>query len=288
MTQVATPSAFERWRRLVESRRRQMDAAYERLRRTSADFWTQRADAFQRRVGVMGEDDPLVRRVLALLPEGGSVLDVGAGTGRFAVPIARHAGRLVAVEPSREMAGHLRANAREHGLGNIEPIESGWLERQETVPPADVVLCAHVLYPHADIEAWLRTLDAHARLAVVLTMMGDWNEPPILMELWQRFHGESRVLQPTYFDAFASLREMGIYANVEVQPVGTTLWRFETLDEAVEAAREHLLLPGTPEVDAALREGLEANLVRTEQGLSLPSRRVAGIVWWQTDDPRLR
>jgi hypothetical protein len=186
------------------------------------------------------------------------------------------------------MAGHLRANAHEQGLENVELIESGWLETQEIVAPADVVLCAHVLYPHADLEAWLRTLDAHARVAVVLTMMGDWNEPPILMELWQRYHGELRVLQPTYFDAFSALREMGIYANVEVQPLATTLWRYETLDEAVDAVREHLLLPVTPDVDAALREALEAHLVRTEQGLSLPSRRVAGIIWWHTDDPRLR
>jgi SAM-dependent methyltransferase len=279
---LAPTSAFERWRSLVERRREQMDAAYEQLRRTSADFWTKRADSYQRRLGVVDESDPIVRRVFELLPDGGSVLDVGAGTGRFAVPIARHAGSLVAVEPSEDMAVHLRENVRNAGLENVELIERDWLAVEAELPAADVALCAHVLYPHAELERWLRTLGGHARVAVVLALMADWGEPPVLLDLWRRFHGEPRVLQPSHFDAYAALYELGIPANVDVYEVGSVMARFESLDEAVAAMREHLLLPETPDTDAVLRDALYQHLVTAEGGLSLQSRRIAAVVWWRT------
>ncbi len=284
MNQVGEPAAaspFERWRALVVRRRVQMDAAYQQLRRTSADFWMKRAHSYQHRLGLADERDPVARRVLELLPAGGSVLDVGAGTGRFAIPIARRAGRLVAVEPSDDMSVHLRQNVRDAGLTNVELVERGWLEAEAELPPADVVLCAHVLYPHAELERWLRTLDGHALTAVVLALMADWGEPRILLDLWQRFHGESRVLQPTYFDAYAALHELGILANVEIHDVGPSLMSYETLEEAVEAVREHLLLPPTPEAGAALRDVLPRHLVAGERGLSLPSSRTAAVVWWR-------
>lgn len=272
--------ALDRWRALVDARRVQMDAAYAQLGRTSADFWARRAGRFRQGNAAIDEQAPLVRRVLSLLPPHGQVLDVGAGTGRFALPVARGAGRVTAIEPSEPMLAGLRESAAEHGLTNVEAVNAGWLEVEASTPPADVVLCAHVLYPHADLDRWIATLDAHARVAVVLETVASWAEPPVLMELWRRLHGDERVLQPALGDLYPALLELGITANVEVYRAPSTMWRFTSLDEAVEAAREHLILPDSLEVDAVLRPALAAALQPEGHALSLPHARIVATVWW--------
>ena len=56
-------SAVERWQAIIDARARQMDAAYARLGRTSADFWDRRAKGEQRNVRVRQE------RIAAIMEE---------------------------------------------------------------------------------------------------------------------------------------------------------------------------------------------------------------------------
>lgn len=280
-------SALDRWRALVETRRAQMDAAYARLGRTSADFWARRAGRFRQSNAAVDEQAPLVRRVLSLLPSGGTVLDVGAGAGRFALPIARGAGHVTALEPSEAMLAGLRDAATEHGLANVEALHAAWLESEAGIPAADVVLCAHVLYPHADLDRWIATLDAHARGAVVLESVASWADPAVLTDLWRRFHGDERVLQPALDHLYPALLELGVAANVEVYRAPTAMWRFASLDQAVEGAREHLIVPESPEIDAVLRPALVAALRPDGEALALPHERVVATLWWEQAGPRL-
>lgn len=68
-----------------------------------------------------------------------TVVDLGAGTGTFALAMAPHCGRLVAVDVSRAMLHRLRARAAERRLPNIEDIEAGFLTyRHQGEPPAAV------------------------------------------------------------------------------------------------------------------------------------------------------
>jgi SAM-dependent methyltransferase len=58
------------------------------------------ADAYRERPGYPEE---LVRRLLALVPPAARVVDLGAGTGHLAEPLARAGAQVVAVEPARAM-----------------------------------------------------------------------------------------------------------------------------------------------------------------------------------------
>ncbi len=277
----------EHWRELVLARQRQMDAAYARLDRSSADFWERRADRFRATARVASEDDPIVRRVLKLAGPEGTVLDVGAGTGRFALALAPRVRHLTAVEPSAAMVRHLRDALAAAHLTNVSVVEKRW--EDAVVEPATVVLCAHVLYPIAEPVPFIRKLEAHAARAVVLAMMVTWAEPPLMAALWRRYHGEERVGQPEAFDAIAVLHEMGIPANVTVHalPGGPAMWSFQDIDEALAVAREHLILPPEPAIEAELRGELEAALVFHEGRLVLPQpQRAVACIWWERDGPR--
>ena len=85
--------------------------------------------------------DALVDGAIGGEPGGGLALDLYAGVGLFAIPLARRFERVVAVEGNRRAADYARANAKMNGARNVqvvvEPVER-WLDRAEGT--ADLVV----------------------------------------------------------------------------------------------------------------------------------------------------
>jgi 23S rRNA (uracil1939-C5)-methyltransferase len=85
--------------------------------------------------------EPLVREVVDRTPEGGTVLDLYAGVGLFALALAGRAERVLAVEHSAAAARDASFNARTAGIGNLrverrrveEMLRSGTAQRSERV-----------------------------------------------------------------------------------------------------------------------------------------------------------
>src|SRR6266571_5807843 len=119
-------TAVERWQAIIDARAQQMDAAYARLGRTSADFWDRRARGFHRSTKDTIANDPLYRKLRDTVTPETSVLDVGAGTGRFTLALAPQAKHITAVEPNAAMLNYLRQDASERGLTNISCVQTSW------------------------------------------------------------------------------------------------------------------------------------------------------------------
>jgi len=79
-----------------------------------------------------------------------TVVDLGAGTGQFALAAARQFGRVVAVDVSPAMAEVLRTRARERGHDNLECVEAGFLSYEHSGPPADAVHTRNALHQLPD------------------------------------------------------------------------------------------------------------------------------------------
>ena len=155
-------NAVETWGQMVRMEHEQSD----RMRGARpTDHWTQYARQFKadpRRTG-----DALVERLRARLLPGDSLLDVGAGGGRLALPLALNCQSVTAVEPSPSMCAVLRETAEESDIG-VSVVEADWLNAE--VEPADMALCSHVVYVVEDIEPFVRKLERHARRLVLVVM----------------------------------------------------------------------------------------------------------------------
>jgi SAM-dependent methyltransferase len=83
---------------------------------------------------------------------GGSstVVDLGAGTGQFAIPAARRFGRVVAADVSPVMVDVVRENAAAAGLANVGTVRAGFLSYHHDGPPPDGVYTRNALHQIPD------------------------------------------------------------------------------------------------------------------------------------------
>ncbi len=214
-------------------------------------------------------DSPPRAAAAEALPPGGSVLDVGCGGGAAALALVPPAGELTGVDPSAELLEAFAADAAAAGVAHSEVCGS-WPAVAGQVPPADVVVCAHVAYNVADIEPFLVALGDHARRRVVLELT---TRHPLCATapLWRRFWGIERPSGPTADDLIAVLGELGVDAEVAR---GSRPSRRDRTDPAqVAMVRRQLCLPAErePEVAVALA-GLPDQPVETVAAWWDPAR----------------
>jgi SAM-dependent methyltransferase len=272
-------SALERWHEILDARARQMDAAYARLGRSSASYWDRRAQGFHRATKDTVSSDPLYLRLRELVDAQTSLLDVGAGTGRFALALAPHAGHVIAVEPNARMLHYLQQGAIEQGITNITSIATTWEAAPDDVQ-ADIVLCSHVLYPIRELDTFLAKLYS-ATLRTCYLYLRSTHFDALTAHLWRHFHGDERHLPPGYIHVLDVMYEMRLYADVEILNLPQSL-RFPSLDIAVNELREQLILPDDEQTRHELYTLLEPWLVQRDGMFTPPEQSlVCAIVRWQ-------
>ena len=235
-------SATQHWTQMIRAEHAQSESMQKDEPRL-ADSWANNAQQF--RANPRRTDDLLVNHLQRLVTPEQVILDVGAGGGRMALPLALGAKKVIAVEPSPSMCRVLREVADEFDVKNVDVIESGWLDAQ--APQADIALCCHVLYTIQDIEAFVRKLEAQAgRVLVVM-----FQAPPQsqIYPIWELVHGEPRLALPSLPEFLEVLEQLGIVPEVEVVHKERNRG-FESLDAAKEQLSRRLyVMPGSAEME---------------------------------------
>ena len=249
-----------RWRALIAGRDTQRGVA-RRDGDPERDPWTSRADRFAAHSEHLPADDPLLAHLRVEIRPGDTLLDVGAGTGRYALPLAALARRVIAVEPSPAMRRHLAARVAAAGAGNVAIVGAPWPEAETEM--ADVTLCAHVVYGVREIAPFLRELDRRTRRLCLIGIRVD--QHPGLHELARALFGEERVCQPALLHLYNVLAELGIIADVRVLPASGG-FRFAEREEAVAHYRDRLRVPPAGPIEEHLRAILAERLVREADG----------------------
>lgn len=108
---------------------------------------------YDRKVGDSGDPTDDLRALSELgLGARSTVVDLGAGTGRFSLAAVDHCARVVAVDISPVMVAHLRSEASRRGANNLEVVCAGFLGYSHAGAPADFVYSRHAL--HSLPDAW--------------------------------------------------------------------------------------------------------------------------------------
>jgi ubiquinone/menaquinone biosynthesis C-methylase UbiE len=84
------------------------------------------------------------------IDDAATVVDLGAGTGRFALAAAPHVHRVVAVDVSPAMLSALRERTAEARLRNVECVRAGFLSYEHTGAPADAIYTRNALHQLPD------------------------------------------------------------------------------------------------------------------------------------------
>ncbi len=226
-------------------------------------------------------DDAALNGLFAVLGSGAEVLDVGGGTGRYALPLATRANRVTVVEQSEDSLELLATRAEEAGVTNIAVINEPWENAQ--APKADMVLCSLVLHHIEDVVPFVSKLQDHAKDRVVLLEMV---ETPGAIErpFYEKVYGSSPSPLPGLAKVMEVLWAMDIYPDLEMispEPVVLAPDR----DEAVEHMRRRLgVEEGTAEDERFLAAADEL-LEETPDGITVrgAAPRRQAIITWRPD-----
>ena len=246
-------SAANKWLAMVQTEHAQT----ERLRdqpNPHDDHWHGMTVSF--RADPHRTDDPLLDRLALEVKPHQTLIDVGAGPGRLALPLALRCRHLTAVEPSPAMAQAFLEEAGNHNIQNVNLVESTWEDAQ--TQPANLVLCSHVLYTARRIDRFIEKLTAHALERVLVVLF--WDPPQHRSyPLWPDVHGEPRLPLPAAPQLLELLDEMGITPHVEDLPT-PEFHGFQTADEAWQQTRGMLFLTEGSEKDRLSRSTIENHL----------------------------
>lgn len=245
-----------------------------------ATFW----DNWAKSLPPKAEHSSYVEEVLSrlkLTPDD-SLLDVGAGTGALAIPLARRVQWVTALDQSPYMLEIILRKASNEGLSNLATLNADWTQVQvgKDINPHDIVLVSRSLPAGKNIIATLEAICAAARRACYITWKAnsyDELEADLCKVMGLEYHP-----LPDYIILYNLLYGMGIHANVDLFKTSEKRV-FRSLDEAyIQIVRSDL-----SHDESAKRQAmafLDARL-RSKDGSYCERRNVSWVlISWRKDD----
>lgn len=211
---------------------------------------------------------------------GATLVDIGAGTGRWAILLSRHARQITAIDSSPMMIEKMRENLRAENIDNVRVVEGQWPHVQ--IEPHDFSFCSHGMYASADLPGFVRGMMQVTRRTCFLLMRATTNDG-IMAEAAQHLWGHPYD-SPNFQVAYNVLLQMGIFPNVLIANTGLwEPWTSTSLEEALSEIKRRLGLAHIDEHDDFLSDLLRRRLTLADgKYVWTPSVRSV-LVYWHVD-----
>jgi len=248
----------------------------ERLREPApgADFYGPIAQSFK--ADPRRTTEPVLEVLRSLVRPGETWIDIGAGGGRYALPLALQGAHVIAVDPSPGMLAVLAEAAVEFDVSGVELVPGRW--PLDDPPKGDVCFISHVAYDIADIGPFLDGMEASASRLCVAVLLG---EAPATQAagFWPAVHGEPRALLPALPEFLTLLLARGKLPSVwlgEREPVG-----YASAETVQSFARHQLFINEGSPLEDKMKQAVAASLTEVDGRFYLSRRPVPlGVVTW--------
>ena len=249
------------------------------------EFWDWRVDWFEELVQQSDRAGMIMSRIET--KEDYTVLDIGAGPGTTAIPLAKIAKGVTVVEPSNGMLARLKENASKHNLTNIAYLNKKWedVEIGTDIEAGghDIVIASHSLVIKNIKDALVKINEAVKRSVYIFIVAGRRNEKED-SSLWSLFNREKHGLRPDYIYLYNILYQLGIYANVEIIDANHNM-QFPDLDAAVRHYKTWMNVSGDDE--EKLRTHLSENLVKENDVFWLKHKLRTAMISWRKEEVKV-
>lgn len=216
--------------------------------------------------------------VLARIAPDHTVLDIGAGTGGWTLPMARRATLVTALDSSAAMREVLLRKIAAEAAENIDVEAGTWPDTP--VEPHDHVVAAHSAYGTADLPRFVNAMTATARRGcylVVTCPLRDSVTTRAARELWGTPWG-----RPDFVVAYNVMLEMGLTPSVLMDRASIGATRTVSLTEALGKVKRLLGIGAMEDHDSRLLELLKEQLEPDDAGYLWPPQARSALVYWSS------
>jgi SAM-dependent methyltransferase len=246
--------------------------------------WNRKENAARYDANARSEYDVRVRTTIAALDitKDSRVLDIGAGPGTLAIPLAPLVKDITAVEPGAGMVAILKDHADRQGMRNIVCVQKLWEDvdlSQDLKAPYDIVIASLSLTMY-DVREALKKMDAAASGSVHLFWFVDmpfWER--MYADLWEPLHGSPYHSGPKADCLFGVLYQMGIYADVTMLPLSKE-YRFGDRDEMAAFFRKRFGAK-TPEQERMVDEYVTPRIQTRGDEVVISGDSTFAHIWWK-------
>lgn len=215
-------------------------------------------------------------------PAGSTVLDIGAGPGTLAVPLAARGCQVTVVEPAVPMKHAMAEYKKNKGVDSDIPIIAKiW----EDVVPEEIGRFDYIVSSFAlsvpDLKDALLKMDTVAQKEVHIFWF--LTDPPwgrVSEALWTKLHNEDYYGRPLANLVWNTLYQSGIYAHLEVLPLLDSHY-YETFEEALNEYVDRLAASEAWQIQIVEDYLREEMTEIPEKGFVLPENGLYAHIWWR-------
>ena len=270
------------WYRLWEQLSAIQNTAFARKKEHQADdFWKHKARKFDKMVDERwakpdSSRDFLVKKLKDT--PGSTLLDIGAGTGKWSLLVSPFVRKVTAMDPSAAMQAVLKEKIKKEQVSNIDIITGSWPEDEITAH--DYVLASHSMYGVGNFKGFVTQMSATARKACVLLLRVPFADS-IMAVAAQHVFGQPYD-SPNFQIAYNALLGMDIYPDVIMEAAGTwPVWANDSFEAALAEVKNRLGLTGSSVHDDFLSALLKENLTVKAGKYVWPLGNRSALVYWE-------
>ena len=267
--------AVDRWHSQVRRHHSQSIAAQQNFD-PNQDFWEGMAQNFKD--DPFRKGDPVIDMLEQEFAECRTLVDIGGGAGRLALPLSLSREAVTVVDSSKSMLAELQDSCEEAKIENVSSVFGLW--EDAVIDIHEGALCSHVTYGIENIGKFLENVNQYASKRVVIIAF--MKSPQAHLEsLWREVHEEERVHLPGVPELMDVLWQLGITPELNIiEHLGPHIYGSEK--DAISDLRRRLYVNQGTRKDEILTRVLKSDLKPTEQGMELANSdgRISCLISW--------